>query len=119
MKRRRTRRPDRAGRESWWVNDRGRSALYRQLLRPQDSRAFFESNKLIDWQIFYRIHLPARPAYLQQIDLQRFTQPEVNPKIALRKVATPAADFINLPMRFALARKSCRATHSCANPAAV
>ena len=60
------------------------------------SLAFQNSVKLVCFQVLDDVGRARRPADFDAIDLGCRAQPEVHAKIALREIASPAADLLRL-----------------------
>src|SRR5450631_3194327 len=93
--------------------------IFRELHRVRNPFAFLHEDYLIRLDVFQRVDLPAGPLYLQHVDLLGLAQAEVNPQITLRKIASTAANLVDLLMRLRLPGWMSHAHESSANPAAV
>src|ERR1700722_12277876 len=71
-----------------------------ELQRAHNSLTFLHENQLVRLDVLQRVHQPAGPANLQEIDLLGLSNTEMDSQIVLRDVAPSAAHFVNLRMWF-------------------
>src|SRR5437660_3531025 len=69
-----------------------------ELLGADDAFALFDEDDLIGLDVFQRFDEAAGPADFEKLDGFGFADAEVEAQIVLRKIATAAADFVDLGM---------------------
>ena len=84
----------------------GAGCLLRRLkfLGLHDALAFLDVDQLIDLHVFHGVDLSAGPAHFEEVDFRGLAEAEVNAQVALRNVASSAADLIDLLVRLCFVR---------------
>src|SRR5713101_1340030 len=90
-----------------------------ELHGADDAFAFFDEDHLVRLDVFECFDEAAGPADFEEFDGFGFADAEVDAKVVLRKIAAPAAHFVDLRMQSLLAREMGDAFDARADAAAI